>query len=130
MRPLDKAALAAEIVAAYVQARWLMRRRDLPTTLAALRPRTTGAPQAAGGVPAGQRLGRATVRTLSALPTDSRCLMRSLVLSRLLDRRGIASALVIGVKPGESFGAHAWVEIAGRPVLDPGGYAFPRLVEL
>lgn len=127
---MRKAALALEIVLAYVQARWLLHRRDVKATLAALRPRTEGGAQDVEAIPAGLRLGHATARTLSALPADSRCLMRSLVLSRLLDRRGIPSALVIGVRPGDTFGAHAWVEIAGRPVLPSGDDAFPRLVEL
>jgi hypothetical protein len=56
--------------------------------------------------------------------------MQSLTLSALLARRGYASKLVIGVQAGEAFGAHAWVELDGRPLLPPGGEAFQRLVEL
>jgi hypothetical protein len=78
----------------------------------------------------GRRLGYAVVRTLRLLPTDSRCLMRSLVLTRLLARRGIAGTLVIGVRTGERFEAHAWVEHSGTPLLDPGDATFRRLVEL
>jgi hypothetical protein len=40
--------------------------------------------------------------------------MQALVLSALLARRGIGSELVIGVRPGPSFAAHAWVELEGR----------------
>jgi hypothetical protein len=76
------------------------------------------------------RLGRAVVRTLAVLPADSRCLMRSLVLTGMLARRGSPGALVIGVKPGEVFGAHAWVELDGRPLLSAGNGEFARLVEL
>ena len=46
------------------------------------------------------RLGRAIGRTLSILPFDSRCLVRSLVLAELLARRGIDSRVVIGVSQG------------------------------
>jgi hypothetical protein len=56
--------------------------------------------------------------------------MRSLVLMALLDRRDIGSSLVIGVRPGERFGAHAWVELAGRPLLPRGESEFERFVEL
>ena len=37
-----------------------------------------------------RRLGRAVMRTLDPLPLDSRCLVRSLVLTTLLARRGVA----------------------------------------
>jgi hypothetical protein len=74
------------------------------------------------------RLGRAVTLTLKPLPTDSRCLVQSLVLSRMLARRDIDSKVVIGVQPGENFGAHAWVEHEGRPVLPPG--QMHRLTEL
>ena len=82
---------------------------------------------------AGVRLGRAVTRTLRLVPADSRCLMRSLVLTGLLARRGIDSSLVIGVRPEGEFGAHAWVEHDGRPLLPsgatPDGEAtFERLV--
>ena len=42
-------------------------------------------------------LGRAVTRTLALLPTDSRCSLASLVLSRLLERRGIDARLVVAV---------------------------------
>ena len=125
-----KLALAGEIVLTYARARWLLWRRDLPGTLEALRSRNGRSSDDADAVAAALGLARPVVRTLSVLPTDSRCLMRSLVLSGLLWRRGIASALVIGVEPGERFGAHAWVEVGGRPVLEPGTGQFSRLVEL
>lgn len=50
-----------------------------------------------------------------------RCLTRSLVVWRLLARRGIASELHIGVrKQASELVAHAWVECAGRPVGEDG----------
>jgi hypothetical protein len=124
-----KVATAAEILVAYVRARRLIRRTDLPGAVTALRDgATAGAP--ADAVGAGQRLGRAVVRTLGVLPTDSRCLMRSLVLTRLLARRGIESRLVLGVRPGETLLAHAWVEHRGQPLLESGGTSYERLLEL
>lgn len=51
----------------------------------------------------------------------TRCLTRSLVLWRLLARRGIPSELQIGVRKEErELLAHAWVECAGRPVAETG----------
>lgn len=77
------------------------------------------------------RLGQAVVRTLMLLPTDSRCLIRSLVLLRLLSRRGIGSTLVIGVRHGDQpFAAHAWVEYQQIPLLASGGGHFARLLEI
>jgi hypothetical protein len=64
------------------------------------------------------------------VPGDTRCLARSLVLTRLLARRGIPAKLVIGARGGPDFLAHAWVEHSGEPVLSPGDGSFGRLVEL
>jgi hypothetical protein len=74
------------------------------------------------------RLGKAVARTLSVLPTDSRCLIRSLVLVRVLARRSIPSKLVIGVRRNSEFEAHAWVEHEGAAILPAGEYT--RLTEL
>jgi len=77
-----------------------------------------------------RRLGDAVSRTLHILPMDSRCLVRALVLSRLLSARSIRSSLVIGARPAPAFAAHAWVEHAGRPVLHPESFHSARLLEL
>jgi len=50
-------------------------------------------------------------------PVADSCLRRSLVLRRLLSRRGIETVLHLGVaRNGEDLDAHAWLEWAGRPV--------------
>lgn len=69
-------------------------------------------------------------RTLNHLPGDTRCLTRSLVLIRILARRGIETKLVIGVRADDGFAAHAWVELDGVPLLDPTEFAGGRLVEI
>ena len=69
-------------------------------------------------------------RTLALLPTDARCMDRSLVLIDLLARRGIPATLVIGARRAPGFRAHAWVELAGQPLLSPGDYGGSRLAEL
>jgi hypothetical protein len=125
-----RVALAGEIVIAYALAKRMMRRQELPAVLARLRRRDPAREARGHDVVNAVRLGAAVAGTLDVLPTDSRCLIRSLVLTRLLDRREIPSKLVIGVRPGEDFGAHSWLEVAGHAVQDAGGTDFPRLVEL
>lgn len=128
----EKIALCGEILAAYGRTRHvLVRYRVLPDALASLRSvEQLRTPEDPTALETGFRLGNAVTRTLAVLPTDSRCLMRSLVMITLLSRRGIAAELVIGVRTeDETFAAHAWVEYAGRPLLPPGA-DFLRLAEL
>jgi hypothetical protein len=123
--------LAAEIAATYVRARRLRARADLPSALEQLRAHDgavtlRGNEARAAAIP----LTRAARRALDLIPADSRCLMRSLVVTRLLARRGIASTLVVAARVEGGFEAHAWVEVDGRAVLEPGYPPFQRLVEL
>ena len=132
-RPMERVRLAREIVAAYMQARRELRRAPIESAVAALRseealpPPLTPEPHE---LEEARRLGWAVARTLKLMPGDTRCLARSLVLTRLLARRGIPAKLVIGARGGPGFLAHAWVECDGQPVLSPGDESFGRLVEL
>ena len=64
------------------------------------------------------------------LPRPPRCLAQSLVLRRLLARRGLHSELIIGVRrEDDAFDAHAWVEYDGQP-LQPGAPAHRRIAAL
>jgi hypothetical protein len=126
-----KLVLAAEIVGMYVRARWLLWRKELPEAVAALRgDGPLEVPKDGDRLLTGIRLGRTVSRTLGVLPADSRCLVRSLVLTSLLARRGIGSILVIGVCSSADFKAHAWVECSGVPLLDAHEAAGGRLVEI
>ena len=124
--------LAIEIIDTYVRVRVWLLRMDLPAVVAATRavrqpvPAEVDLRQQA----VGYRLGRVVGRTLEKLPADSRCLVRSLVLSRLLARRGIPATFVIGVRLEPDFEAHAWVESGGIALLPPGDMAGGRLLEL
>lgn len=116
----EKLALTGEIAAAYAVARWALWRHGLRETLATVRSglaRHARPESEHDRLVAGVRLGRAVGATLRVLPVDSRCLISSLVLTRLLARRGIESELVISVRPGEKFAAHAWVEHGGLALL-------------
>jgi len=128
---LERTRLGAEIVAAYATVRVALLGRPIEATVERIRePQGPRNPPSPGGFEEACRLGHAVARTLAHLPGDTRCLVRSLVLTRLLARRGIPSRLVIGVRSGQGFLAHAWVEHGGEAVLDPGDGSFGRLVEL
>jgi hypothetical protein len=129
LSPVARLVVVAEILATYALARVRLRRSGLPATLEALRARP--GPRAEGNpVSTGRRLGRAVSRTLAPLPADSRCLMQSLVLTRLLARRGIETRLVIAVRAGESFAAHAWIEHGELALLPAIAPSFEELVTL
>jgi hypothetical protein len=128
----ERLGLATEIVAAYVHARRALRKTPIATVVASLRS-AEDLPvnlDEADTLHEARSLGWAVTRLLSHLPGDTRCLIRSLVLTRLLARRGIPAKVVIGARSGPDFLAHAWVEYAGDPVLDPGDGSFGRLVEI
>ena len=127
MTTARKGRLAFEVLRAYLRVRRSLRRSDFQSVVVSLRAAPGGAnsePEDPGN------LGRAVTRTLKLLPTDSRCLMQSLVLTDLLERRGIRSTLVIGVASDPEFTAHAWVESAGRPLLPSRQPVYQRLAEL
>ena len=138
--PAAKLRLAGEILVVYAGLRLRLRRRSLPRTLDSLRaPRRrrvgiSGPARAPGpgdvGTAGADRAARAVTTVLRPLPIDSRCLVTSLVLIAVLARRGAPAALVIGVVPGPTFAAHAWVEFGGVPLLKPGEARDGRLVEL
>ena len=121
--PLDlRLRVAVEIVGTYAEVRWLFLRGDVRDVVAALRRDAVDVQAPDQAYRIGRRLAQPVRRTLDPLPWDSRCLMRSLVLLRMLARRGVVCALVIGVRPRERFEAHAWVEHEGRPLLPTLGY--------
>lgn len=128
-----KVRLAREILTTYARVRWLVRREELPVAVATLRAEaTTGGADSGDVVPPINRWRLATSvgRVLALLPTDSRCLMRSLVLLTCLARRGERSTLVIGAKTHPKFAAHAWIEREGRPLLPDGGGEYPPLTAI
>ena len=114
--------VALEIVATYMQVRGRMLRGDVRDVVGRLRDGAVDAHDPYVAYRIGRRLGQPVRRTLDPLPWDSRCLMRSLVLLRMLARRGVVCQLVIGVRPGETLEAHAWIEHDGHPLLPTLGY--------
>jgi hypothetical protein len=133
--PPGKVLLSAEIVVTYVRVRWWLRRRPLDEVVAWTRSCRTIRPANVepGTYEArlvGARLANAVRRTLRVLPTDGRCLMQTLVLSRLLSVRDMSSTVVIGADSAPDFEAHAWLEHAGRPLQPPQRFAESRLLEI
>jgi hypothetical protein len=127
-----KLRLVIEILQTYVLVRIALSRRSLPDTLIRLRTSEQPAHEAETYEERllGLRLGGAVSRSLSWLPFDSRCLVRSLVLARLLARRGIRAHVVIGVRSEPDFAAHAWVESGTVPLLPTHESEYERLVVL
>jgi hypothetical protein len=128
----ERLALLLEILVTYARARWWLRREGLEAAVARLRASRGRAPEvdSALTLTAAGRLSGVVLRALEPLPSDTRCLTRSLVLTGVLARRGVSSRLVIGVSPGPEFKAHAWVEHQQRPALSPGHGEYERLLEL
>lgn len=59
------------------------------------------------------------LRRFSTLLPRARCLERAITLRYWLAQKGFASHLKIGTQRGaQGFAAHAWVEVAGVPVLE------------
>lgn len=127
----ERLCLASEILHAYVLVRWWLRRSGVEETLSAARRRPGSALEPYGDISLATafRLAQGVQRTLGVLPLDSRCLIRSLVLTRILARRGITSTVVFAARTRPRFVAHSWVEHAGVPLL-PTGSDLHRLREL
>jgi hypothetical protein len=76
-------------------------------------------PAAPGDAPEARRISYCVDAAARQLPIRSSCLTRSLVLQGLLARRGVASAVRVGVRLANGqLDAHAWVEYAGVPLND------------
>jgi len=113
----DKLRLALRVWRTYLRVRLGLRRADLPTAVSQL----AMTPSKVRRYPPG-RLSRAVDRALAPLPGDPTCLVRSLVLFRLLREQGDEAEIVIGLPEHPvTHAAHAWVELAGRDVGPPPG---------
>jgi len=130
--PATRLRLAVEIVIAYARVRSTMRTSEPAEAVTKLRAYARRHPIEGDQdreLLAGWRLGRAVTRTLRLLPTDSRCLMQSLTLLTMMERRSLSPSLVIAVKQ-QPFAAHAWIELHGQALLPDGGPEYERITEL
>src|SRR4051812_7856338 len=117
-----RASLVLELLSSYTRVRATLRGGDIRSVVAELRAAPAEERLDVEASVAAARLGRLVHRAFLSTPRRSRCLIESLVLIRLLARRGIDGTLVIGVATGPDFAAHAWVERDGRCLL-PGSEA-------
>lgn len=121
-------AFGAEVLVAYVMTRRLLRNGASLRSEPGVAPTATGCPPLSAVAAA--RLARRTRHVLRlALRREPTCLAVSLVVARLLRRRGTPARLVIGVTGSQDFAAHAWVEVDDQPVLPPGA-GYHRLLEV
>jgi hypothetical protein len=67
------------------------------------------------------RVGHAVAAAAARLPWHPKCLPQALAVQRMLRRRGIAGSLHLGVTAASAAEAHAWVTVAGRPVIGRSG---------
>jgi hypothetical protein len=67
------------------------------------------------------RVGRTVARAADRLPWHPTCLRQALAVQRMLRRRSIPSRLHLGVTNATAGEAHAWVTVAGRPVVGQSG---------
>ena len=73
------------------------------------------------GARPGRRVAAAVVRAAERLPSEYLCLPRAMAVQWMLRRRGVSSALVLGMqssfRTGNLHSLHAWVEAGGRTVI-------------
>jgi hypothetical protein len=119
MSAAARARLALDVWRHWLTVAVALRAAPLPAAVARL-----------GDVPPGTtthappRLARAVHRVLPPQPLGPRCLIRALVLYRLLRAQGEQPQLVIGLPPAPTgTQAHAWVELDGADVGPPPGRA-------
>ncbi len=140
LRPSPRVRLVWEVLWTYLWVRWVMRDPDATRAVGRLRDRLEPTPREVANPMTelfdpkieflvAWRLSRAVIKVLEHLPSDSRCLFRSLTLLCMLQRRGITQKLVIAVR-ARPFGAHAWVEVGGDAVLPDAEAGYERLLEL
>jgi len=108
---LGKLALLARVWWTAVRVQLALRRKPLHQVVTEL-----GRPASRPAVPV-SLLSRAVSRGLRVGGWQPRCLIRSLVLYRLLRAQGDPADLVIGLhERATSPDAHAWIELGGRDV--------------
>jgi len=132
LRLVERTRLGAEILTAYARVRWLLHARSPAEAVASLRryaQRHEIGQEPGTDLVVGWRLAHAVNVTLRPLPTDVRCLFRSLTLLTIMERRNMRPKLIIGVRP-EPFAAHAWIELHSQPLLAPADPDYERLAEL
>lgn len=106
----DKISLGLQVWVLAVIAWWRMKRVPLPDLVV-----SWSSEAAVSDTRRPQDLSRIVDRVLTVGGWQPRCIVRAMVLYRLVAQRGYEPALVIGLpKEPRSKDTHAWVELAGR----------------
>ena len=94
-----------------------LRRMSYERLTAATRPISENAPDASQALVSAQRLQRLVGYASRLHPIPMTCLVRSLALRKMLNRRNISAQVCIGMnKTLVEVHAHAWVEVKGQAV--------------
>lgn len=109
---------------ALVAADALVRERPQGELIAGIARGYTPSASAVSRLPAAEEVALALDRVARFRRPRPLCLVRSIALHRLLERRGLSgSRISVGVRMnGRTFEAHAWVELDGRIVGDDPAY--------
>ena len=111
-----------EILLTHARVRWLLLRRGMGRTVAEMRRPVRRAPAASPSV---QDLAAAVDRGIRLGSRRARPLVKSLVLLRVLARRGIEARLVIGIRPDAGFHRRGLGRVAGGGAPQTSGRAAP-----
>jgi len=122
-------ALPFETLLWLVVARWHLRVTPFNRISASLsRVPSTPANIDSAAVRRALRVGRMVTRLARMMPFQAKCLVQAIATHALLFRRGLPSVVHFGVDAassrhtlGGSFAAHAWVTLAGQPVVGGAG---------
>jgi hypothetical protein len=123
--------LAVEAVAELTRASLELRLVAAPRTLGLLGTvsgRGADEEVAAEELRVARRVGYAVARQARRLPWKPTCLRQALAMRRMLARRGVPCRVHFGVRNVAERKAHAWVTVAGQPVL--GGAGIERYVPI
>lgn len=117
---IDEFVIAVEAAALILPVELALLRRVSLDRLVA-RPPRTGRPGRSARETIDVRRAARLVDAVAACYPHATCLKKSLILLRLLRKRGIPAELRLGVRKVDGdFSAHAWIESAGRTLLDGG----------
>jgi len=124
--PAAERALTNEALVALVRATWSVRVRGWSNYVRSLGEPTPGPPtwDWDGDLTVARAVARAVGRWQRIAPDATTCLIRALAGQRMLVRRGVPTALVLGLRRGGPTGdlsAHGWLNVGRHTMLGAEG---------
>jgi hypothetical protein len=131
--PADERALTNEALVELLRATWWVRVRGWSHYARSLGEPTPGPPtwDWDGDLAVPRAVARAVGRWCRLAPEAATCLIRALAGQRMLGRRGVPTALVLGLRTGGPTGdlsAHGWLNVGRHTILGAEGKAGHRAV--